>query len=774
VTALYRVTRGVAWVRLASALVCLVLAGPALAAQLVLNWIDTATDEDGFRIERRNDPPGTYSQIATVGPNVITYTDTSVTAGQGYCYRVRTYKSSDNSAYSNEACGTATTASSWVVGDTTPPVRWNGLPTGILPGGTTQATLSLVTDENATCRWATAANTPYGSMPNTFSLTGGVAHSSVRTGLVNGGSYTYYVRCRDAAGNANTTDYSIRFSVSTVSVTAVTAKVTFPVPVGTAITWTATATGGSGSYQYQFFRRRTDTGGYVIVQPYSASASYTWTPGASDVGSHQVAVRVRNTGSSAPVEARGTSAVFTITTSVPQVTALTANRVSLQAVGTALTWTATATGGSGSYQYQFFRRRTDTGGYVIVQPYGASASYRWTPGAGDVGTHQVAVWVRNAGSSAPVEAGGTSALFTVTATSTASATFTPSTFAVSGLLTNEGCTSPLRNGRAATLGSIAASTDTGGSFTGTLTVTFPLVPGAQTSGPFNATVDATGNLSGTFTYAATQGSTTVSSGTGSLAGTLKGTTLSVELTGQSVSGETCDFTGWLVSPSIPVTFMAFHHDATVGSLDEIGGAFVPVPTFPVSIGRYRVLFEVAGDTAPFTPPGNVLFTGPAGSQLSDTGGIEMDQLATNVVEYHSPWVSSPPIAPPGDWTEEYEGQYYNSAMEDPQAADRLVVPVPTFVQTNGQLTRVDWAYRAGDGSMLAGAPAFIRLIRLQILDPCGLLLHDSLARDPTTMTRTLGSAVTLASVAEVRFLYGDDLENVYMVRYGRLTLGDCK
>ncbi len=34
------------------------------------------------------------------------------------------------------------------------------------------------------------------------------------TGLVNGGSYSYYVRCQDTAGNPNTNDFTISFSVA--------------------------------------------------------------------------------------------------------------------------------------------------------------------------------------------------------------------------------------------------------------------------------------------------------------------------------------------------------------------------------------------------------------------------------------------------------------------------------------------------------------------------------------------------------------------------------
>jgi len=57
--------------------------------------------------------------------------------------------------------------------DTTPPGRLNGLPSGVLPTGTTQATLSLVTNEAATCRYATTPGVLYSAMTETFTTTGG-------------------------------------------------------------------------------------------------------------------------------------------------------------------------------------------------------------------------------------------------------------------------------------------------------------------------------------------------------------------------------------------------------------------------------------------------------------------------------------------------------------------------------------------------------------------------------------------------------------------------
>jgi Fibronectin type III domain len=94
-----------------------------------------------------------------------------------------------------------------------PPIRSGGSPTGTLPSGTTSTTLSLITNENATCRYSTTAGISYSSMTNTFSTTGGTSHSTTVSGLADGNSYNYCVRCQNDSGDVNTTDYGISFSV---------------------------------------------------------------------------------------------------------------------------------------------------------------------------------------------------------------------------------------------------------------------------------------------------------------------------------------------------------------------------------------------------------------------------------------------------------------------------------------------------------------------------------------------------------------------------------
>ena len=106
--------------------------------------------------------------------------------------------------------------------DITPPSRFNPQPSSNLPSGTTQATIGLNTNEDANCRYYATAGVDYDLMSNTFSNTGSTYHSTLVTGLSDGNSYAYYVRCIDLNNNANNDDFVIQFSIlaDTVDTTA--------------------------------------------------------------------------------------------------------------------------------------------------------------------------------------------------------------------------------------------------------------------------------------------------------------------------------------------------------------------------------------------------------------------------------------------------------------------------------------------------------------------------------------------------------------------------
>ena len=113
--------------------------------------------------------------------------------------------------------------------DVGPPQITSPTPTGTLPVGTTQAVLGVVTNEAATCRYGTTPGVAYDDH-HPFTTTGATVHSTTQTGLVNGGSYVYYVRCRDTSGNATTADTTISFAVASPPLDIVPPQITSPTP----------------------------------------------------------------------------------------------------------------------------------------------------------------------------------------------------------------------------------------------------------------------------------------------------------------------------------------------------------------------------------------------------------------------------------------------------------------------------------------------------------------------------------------------------------------
>ena len=78
------------------------LTGVLVNNQVNLTWVDNSTNEVGFKIERKLST-GSFSVLYTAVANSTSYSDTSVSAGQTYIYRVNSYNATGNSAnYTNE------------------------------------------------------------------------------------------------------------------------------------------------------------------------------------------------------------------------------------------------------------------------------------------------------------------------------------------------------------------------------------------------------------------------------------------------------------------------------------------------------------------------------------------------------------------------------------------------------------------------------------------------------------------------------------------------
>lgn len=70
--------------------------------QVILSWTDNATNEDGYKIERKTSG-GNFTVVGSTGANINNFINNDLTANTAYTYRVYAYNSAGNSLqYSNE------------------------------------------------------------------------------------------------------------------------------------------------------------------------------------------------------------------------------------------------------------------------------------------------------------------------------------------------------------------------------------------------------------------------------------------------------------------------------------------------------------------------------------------------------------------------------------------------------------------------------------------------------------------------------------------------
>ena len=89
----------------ASILTVLGVATVADAAELTASWTDNSGGTAAFALERRTSTDASFTPLTDVPIGITSYVDTSVAQGVTYCYRVRAYNDTDQSPYSDEACG---------------------------------------------------------------------------------------------------------------------------------------------------------------------------------------------------------------------------------------------------------------------------------------------------------------------------------------------------------------------------------------------------------------------------------------------------------------------------------------------------------------------------------------------------------------------------------------------------------------------------------------------------------------------------------------------
>lgn len=161
------------------------------STQINLAWAQAMPNEDGFRVYSSSDNV-TYTLIATVGINAVSYSNTNLLGNRLYYYKVAAYNTAGNSAFSNTAS------------DTTAPEAPSGLVVNSIPGMANWNKLDLTWTDNSSSEVgfkverATAVGGPYTQIV----ATGDGETTYQDSGLAALTTYYYRVRSFNANGNS--------------------------------------------------------------------------------------------------------------------------------------------------------------------------------------------------------------------------------------------------------------------------------------------------------------------------------------------------------------------------------------------------------------------------------------------------------------------------------------------------------------------------------------------------------------------------------------------
>jgi len=164
------------------------------SSQINLTWADSDT-EQGFKIERCTGAGcSDFAQIATVGANVTSYSNTGLTPSTSYSYRVRAYNAAGDSDYSNTASAVTQAAPALPAA-----------PTNLVATAVSKSQINLTWTDNASNETGFRIERCKGSTCTNFSqiaTVGANVTSYANTKLTANTTYRYRVYAYNASGNS--------------------------------------------------------------------------------------------------------------------------------------------------------------------------------------------------------------------------------------------------------------------------------------------------------------------------------------------------------------------------------------------------------------------------------------------------------------------------------------------------------------------------------------------------------------------------------------------
>ncbi len=250
--------------------------------QIDLAWTDNSDDETGFKVERKLEPSGAFTLIATLGANVTKYYNTGLQPGTTYSYRVSSYNAAGDSPASNEA--TATTAAA-----TTPTP-----PSDLAATAADHQRIDLTWTDNSDDEIGfriERKTEPSGTFA-VITTVGANVTKYYNTGLQPGTTYTYRIRAYNGVGNS---PYSNEATAATDIATPPAAPsdldATALSQVLIQLTWTDNSSDETG---FRIERKLEPSGAFELITTVGANVTWYYSTGLQPGTTYTYRIRAFN------------------------------------------------------------------------------------------------------------------------------------------------------------------------------------------------------------------------------------------------------------------------------------------------------------------------------------------------------------------------------------------------------------------------------------------------------------------------------------------------
>src|SRR5262249_38952813 len=249
------------------------------SSQISLTWTDNSSSESGFKIERSPVDNSHYTEVATVGANIASYSDTDLSQNTKYYYRVRAYNAVATSGYTAEK--SATTLYSLPLA-----------PSGLTITSTTASSIKLAWTDNSGNETGFSVQRKKGATGTYSEIATPGANVTTYTdsdsALLDGTQYYYQVRATNPAGNSGWSN-EVNGITTLKSPTSLTATAVSSSQIS--LTWTDKSSSESG---YKIERSPVDTSHFTEIDTVGANITAYTDSGLNEATKYYYRVRAYN------------------------------------------------------------------------------------------------------------------------------------------------------------------------------------------------------------------------------------------------------------------------------------------------------------------------------------------------------------------------------------------------------------------------------------------------------------------------------------------------